>query len=64
MAKATFILALAVAPALLAQEAVKCGAGSFASYEPTLLAEYQDHPGDKSLFMQTPPVHMTGRYAG
>ena len=64
MAKATFILALAVAPALLAQEAVKCGAGSFASYEPTLLAEYQDHPGDKSLFMQTRPVHMTGRYAG
>ncbi|MBQ7721602.1 MAG: hypothetical protein IJT64_01705 [Kiritimatiellae bacterium] len=64
MAKAPFILALAVVPALLAQEAVKCGAGSFASHEPTRLAKYQGHPGDKSLFMQTRPVHMTGRNTG
>ena len=60
-------LALAVcaaASAACAQEIVKCGEGSYASYAPWRVARSTRHWGDQSRIMQTRPIYMTERRRG
>ena len=52
-------------PALAqAQEIVKCGAGSYASYAPWRVARSTRHWGDQSRIMQTRHIYMTSRNKG
>ena len=52
--------AVAMLPLVLcAQEIVRCGEGSYASYTPLRLARTKNHRGDQSRFMQTRPLYLT-----
>ena len=56
--------ALVALPLMLsAQEIVKCGEGSYASYTPWRLARTKNHRGDQSRFMQTRPLYLTPEMA-
>ena len=47
-----------------AQEVIRCGEGSYASYAPWRLARSTRHWGDQSRIMQTRPIYMTERRKG
>ena len=60
----TFALA-SLASAIMAQEAVPCGSGSVAAFEPLRFArKAEGERGDQSAFMQTRPLYMTERNKG
>ena len=43
----------------MAQEVVRCGAGSYASYVPWSFARSARHPGDETRVMQNRPLHLS-----
>ena len=58
------LLSSALLPCLvLAQEVVRCGGGSYASYAPWRLARSTRHRGDQSRFMQNRPVYLAPEMA-
>ena len=66
MKKAILTLATVAAMTLdvAAQEVIRCGEGSYASYAPWRLARSTRHWGDQSRIMQTRPIYMTERRKG
>ena len=66
MKKAILTLATVAAMTLYvaAQEVIRCGEGSYASYAPWRLARSTRHWGDQSRIMQTRPIYMTERRKG
>ena len=62
--KTLALAACAAASAACAQEIVKCGEGTYASYAPWRVARSTRHWGDQSRIMQTRPIYMTERRRG
>ena len=64
--KTAALLAAVCAATAFAQEVVKCGAGSYASYTPWHKARTVDgsRKGDQSRWMQNRPLYTTGRRKG
>ena len=57
-------IAICAAENISAQEVIRCGEGSYASYAPWRVARSTRHWGDQSRIMQTRPIYMTERRKG